>query len=357
MAKKSALHINKGVEDAPSINPNFRPKAIKSLGPDELLRGILAGDLAALSKAITMVESTSEQDRAAARILLQGALPHSGRATRIGISGVPGVGKSTFLEHYGIHLLKGDATAKVAVLAIDPSSSKNRGSILGDKTRMVELGRHDRAFIRPSASGGALGGVARATKEAMILCEAAGFTHVFVETVGVGQSETLVAQLVDCFLFLAMPGTGDELQGIKKGIMEMADIIAMNKSEADRRPAAERSALEIKRALQLFTREEDTWIPPVELISGLEGSGFEELSAALETFERHSKIKGWFEKKRVSQNVFWFERTLGEGISQLLNGRESWKKNKLQISEKVALGELSPFEASEQLLQTLAETF
>ena len=357
MAKKSALHIKKGVEDAPSINPNFRPKAIKSLGPDELLRGILAGDLAALSKAITMVESTSEQDRAAARILLQGALSHSGRATRIGISGVPGVGKSTFLEHYGIHLLKGDATAKVAVLAIDPSSSKNRGSILGDKTRMVELGRHDRAFIRPSASGGALGGVARATKEAMILCEAAGFTHVFVETVGVGQSETLVAQLVDCFLFLAMPGTGDELQGIKKGIMEMADIIAMNKSEGDRRPAAERSALEIKRALQLFTREEDTWIPPVELISGLEGSGFEELSTALETFERHSKIKGWFEQKRASQNVFWFERTLGEGISQLLNGRESWKKNKLQFSEKVALGELSPFEASEQLLQTLAETF
>jgi len=357
VSKKSALHISKGVDSAPSINPRLRAKARKTQGAEELLVGILSGDLAALARGITLVESRAEKDRAPAKNLLQAALPHSGKALRIGISGVPGVGKSTFLENYGCRLLSTDSQTRIAVLAVDPSSSKNQGSILGDKTRMVELGKHPRAFIRPSASGGALGGVARATKEAMILCEAAGFSHIFVETVGVGQSETLVAQLVDCFLFLAMPGTGDELQGMKKGIMEMADVIAMNKSEGQRRSAAERSALEIRRALQLFTKENDAWITPVTLISGLEGEGFEELDQVLDRYERHHKIKGLFEKKRAEQRVFWFERALGEGVDQLLSSNLNWKSAKVEVREKVAQGKLSPFEASEMLLERLRENF
>lgn len=357
MSKKSALHISKGVEDAPSINPRLRLKGKASLGAEELLAGIRSGDLAALARGITLVESSAVKDREQARVLLSGALKFSGNALRIGVSGVPGVGKSTFLEHYGVRLLEREPEARVAVLAVDPSSSKNHGSILGDKTRMVDLGKHPRAFIRPSASGGALGGVARATKEAMILCEAAGFTHVFVETVGVGQSETLVAQLVDCFLFLAMPGTGDELQGIKKGIMEMADVIAMNKSEGERRAAAERSALEIKRALQLFAKGHEDWITPVTLISGLEGEGFEELGQDLERYERHHKIKGQFERKRAEQRLFWFERSLSEGLDRLLAGMESWNTAKAALREQVASGALSPFEAGEVLLERVRRNF
>ena len=350
MAKKSALHINKGVEDAPSINPNFRPKAIKSLGPEDLLRGILAGNLAALSKAITMVESTSEKDRAAARILLQGALPHSGRATRIGISGVPGVGKSTFLESYGSHLLTSNASAKVAVLAIDPSSSKNRGSILGDKTRMVELGRHDRAFIRPSASGGALGGVARATKEAMILCEAAGFTHVFVETVGVGQSETAVHSMVDFFLLLKIAGAGDELQGIKRGIMEMADAIVINKADGDNIKKASLARVEFKRALHLFPPKKSGWIPEVTTCSAITHDGIDAVWEIISNYEKHAKETAYFVNKRKEQNEFWMMETIQQHLKQHFYEDETISKKVITEKEAVNKGEKSPFTAAMELL-------
>ena len=354
MAKKSALHINKGVEDAPSINPRFRNRKVQKLDVEELATAIIQGDRAALATGITLVESSAHHDRESASNLLERIMPHTGRAQRIGVSGVPGVGKSTFLEHYGMFTLSASEEAKVAVLAVDPSSSKTKGAILGDKTRMMELGKHNRAFIRPSASGGVLGGVARATKEAILLCESAGFTHVFVETVGVGQSETLVAQLTDCFLFLAMPKTGDELQGIKKGIMEIADIIAVNKSEGEGRLAAEHSATQIKQALQLFAREDHEWMPAVELISGLYSEGFEALDDHFERFFRHSAIKGLIQSKRIQQDQFWFEQSISNGLSQLLSQDASWSQLKKELIQRIAQGELSPFEASAQLLKKFA---
>lgn len=351
MAKKSALHINKGVDDAPSINPRFRTRKVQKLDVEELATAILSGDRAALATGITLVESSTPADRSAASALLERIMPHTGGAQRIGISGVPGVGKSTFLEHYGMFTLDRMPEAKVAVLAVDPSSSRTKGAILGDKTRMMELGKHERAFIRPSASGGVLGGVARATKEAILLCEGAGFTHVFVETVGVGQSETLVSQLTDCFLFLAMPKTGDELQGIKKGIMEMADLIAVNKSEGEGRIAAEHSATQIRQALQLFSREESEWMPAVELISGLYSEGFDSLENHLERFFRHGKIKGTMEAKRRVQDQFWFEQSISIGIDQLIAEHPQWSVLKADLVERIAAGELSPFEASARLLK------
>jgi LAO/AO transport system kinase len=218
---------------------------------------------------------------------------------------------------------------------------------------MMELGKHDRAFIRPSASGGNLGGVAKKTREVMLLCEAAGFNYIFIETVGVGQSETLVSKLVDCFLFLAMPGTGDELQGLKKGIMEMADIITVNKSEPPNTASGERSALSIRSALQLFSNKEFDWHPPVLLSSGLTGFGFDELEAALDRYQRHSQVKGWFEKKRKDQQAYWFENSVREGVLELLQKDMDWQKLYVKLSKAVAQGKLNPFEASAELIQTL----
>ena len=352
---KSALHISKGGGDAPSINPKLKAHSFARRSPEELALKLAMGDLSALAQGITLVESQAPADLSDASELLNLLMSKSGNAIRVGVSGVPGVGKSTFLESYGIYLLDKDPKAKVAILAVDPSSAKHQGAILGDKTRMVELGKHPRAFIRPTAAGGALGGVARATKEAMILCEAAGFNHIFVETVGVGQSETMVSQLADCFLFLAMPGTGDELQGIKKGIMEMADLVAMNKSEGEYRTAAERGALEVKRALQLVTRSQEEWIPSVSLISGLFCEGFDVLEADLERYFRHAKIKGTFEQKRNEQNQFWFERSISEGIQTLLSSDVNWISLKLGLNQQVLSKEISPFEASRQLLDRLKE--
>ena len=280
-------------------------------------------------------------------------MPYTGNSFRIGVTGVPGVGKSTFLEAYGNELLKSDEDAKVAVLAVDPSSEISKGSILGDKTRMMELGRHDRAFIRPSASGGNLGGIAKKTREVVLLCEAAGYNYIFIETVGVGQSETLVSKLVDCFLFLAMPGTGDELQGLKKGIMEMADIIAVNKSEPPNTTSGERSALSIRSALQLFSSKEFDWHPPVLLTSGLTGFGFNELDAALDRYQRHSNAKGWFKKKRKDQQAYWFENSIREGVFELLQEDTDWQERYEKLNKAVAEGKLNPFEASAEMIKSL----
>ena len=352
MAKK-ALHISKGVKDAPSVNPSLQTGKRTSRTSTELVKEIIKGNRTALAQGITIIESNTAADQNHARALLNELMPYTGNSFRIGVTGVPGVGKSTFLEAYGNTLLKSDEDAKVAVLAVDPSSEISKGSILGDKTRMMELGKHDRAFIRPSASGGNLGGVAKKTREVMLLCEAAGFNYIFIETVGVGQSETLVSKLVDCFLFLAMPGTGDELQGLKKGIMEMADIITVNKSEPPNTASGERSALSIRSALQLFSNKEFDWHPPVLLSSGLTGFGFDELEAALDRYQRHSQVKGWFEKKRKDQQAYWFENSVREGVLELLQKDMDWQKLYVKLSKAVAQGKLNPFEASAELIQTL----
>jgi LAO/AO transport system kinase len=350
---KKALHISKGVKEAPSVNPSLQTGKRTSRTLTELVKEIIKGNRTALAQGITMIESNTAADQNHARALLNELMPYTGNSFRIGVTGVPGVGKSTFLESYGNTLLKSDEDAKVAVLAVDPSSEISKGSILGDKTRMMELGKHDRAFIRPSASGGNLGGIAKKTREVMLLCEAAGFNYIFIETVGVGQSETLVSKLVDCFLFLAMPGTGDELQGLKKGIMEMADIIAVNKSEPPNTTSGERSALSIRSALQLFSNKEFDWHPPVLLASGLTGFGFDELEAALERYQRHSQGKGWFEKKRKDQQAYWFENSVREGVFEQLQKDKNWQKQYEKLSIEVADGSLNPFEASEKLVKAL----
>ena len=352
MAKK-ALHISKGVKEAPSVNPSLQTGKRTSRNSTELVQGIIKGNRTALAQGITMIESNTAADQNHARALLSELMPYTGNSFRIGVTGVPGVGKSTFLEAYGNELLKSDEDAKVAVLAVDPSSEISKGSILGDKTRMMELGRHDRAFIRPSASGGNLGGIAKKTREVVLLCEAAGYNYIFIETVGVGQSETLVSKLVDCFLFLAMPGTGDELQGLKKGIMEMADIIAVNKSEPPNTTSGERSALSIRSALQLFSSKEFDWHPPVLLTSGLTGFGFNELDAALDRYQRHSNAKGWFKKKRKDQQAYWFENSIREGVFELLQEDTDWQERYEKLNKAVAEGKLNPFEASAEMIKSL----
>jgi len=350
---KSTLNTQKSATDGPSLNPKFSAGRRPQLTIEELASGIENGDVKALAMAITLVESTVAQDVAKGQELINLVRKGSATAMRIGVTGVPGVGKSTFLENYGMFLLESDPDAKVAVLAIDPSSNKTGGSILGDKTRMIALSRHERAFIRPSASGGSLGGVARATKEALLLCESAGFTHVFVETVGVGQSETTVAQLVDAFLFLAMPGTGDELQGIKKGIMEMADIIAINKSEGENAAAAKRTKQDLSRAMQLVGDHEFDWTPPISLISALEKEGFDVLSQALDRYFRHAKGQGWLLEKRQRQELYWFEQGVQNGLHALLLANPKWKSNYDALKRAVSNGEISPFVATKTLLEEL----
>ena len=353
MAKKSALNIVKGVEQAPYINPNWKAREQLSIDIEELANGVLMGDAMALSRAITLVESTKIEDDERSRTLLNKIVPSKNKAFRIGISGVPGVGKSTFLEAYCSFLLERDSTSKIAILAIDPSSELTKGSILGDKTRMQSIGKSDRVFIRPSSSGGRLGGVARSTYEAVALCEAAGFDFIFVETVGVGQSETVVSKLTDCFLFLAMPGTGDELQGVKKGIMEMADIIALNKCDGARMAQAMESALELQTALQLITRIQDDWQTPVVQISALESSGLQEIWSELDKYHRHSMLKGWFKTKRRNQREYWFKENVGTLLFSSILKSDAWKEHHDNLLKKVASGNLSPFEASRMLVENL----
>ena len=280
----------------------------KKLSTEELTEGIRKGDRLVLSRAITLVESQRPEDMEQAEVLLQTLLPATGRSFRLGITGVPGVGKSTFIEAFGTLLT--EKGLKLAVLTIDPSSQRSKGSILGDKTRMEELARNPNAFIRPSASGSTLGGVSGKTREVMLLCEAAGFDFIIVETVGVGQSETLVHGMVDFFLLLMLAGAGDELQGIKKGIMEMADAVVINKADGDNLKPAKRAKVEYQNALHLFPANLSGWIPQVKTCSALEKSGLEEVYEMLDKFKRKVKSNGYFDKNRADQQVSWFKENL-----------------------------------------------
>lgn len=282
----------------------------KKLSTEELIEGILAGNRVVLSRAITLVESHNEADRKQAEELLQAILPSSGNSFRLGITGVPGVGKSTFIEAFGTLLT--EQGKKLAVLTIDPSSQRTKGSILGDKTRMEELSRNPNAFIRPSASGDTLGGVSGKTREVMLLCEAAGYDFIVVETVGVGQSETHVHGMVDFFLLLMLAGAGDELQGIKKGIMEMADSVVINKADGDNLKAAKRAKAEYQNALHLFPANPSGWIPQVKTCSSIDKSGLEEVLDMLSKFQNQVKGNGYFDKNRADQQVHWFKENLNE---------------------------------------------
>ena len=311
--------------------------------------GVRAGKLRQLAKAITLIESRNPDHTANAAELLNNLLPDSGNSIRIGISGVPGAGKSTFIEALGMHLI-GEGH-KVAILAVDPTSQLSGGSILGDKTRMEELAREQNAFIRPSPSGDTLGGVARKTRETMLLCEAAGFNVIIVETVGVGQSEVTVASMVDFFLLLQLPNAGDELQGIKKGVMEVADAILVNKAEGDNRPKAELARQQYENALHLFKPKSQNWIVPALTCSALHNQGITEFWQTVIEFATTMKQSGEFEAKRKLQANDWMWSLVMEELKELFMRDKHVAAMIGQIQSGVASGVTTPGAAAKRLLE------
>lgn len=320
----------------------------KQPSAQELVTGILNGNKTALSRAITLVESTNTAHLEKATAVINQCLPYGNKSVRIGITGVPGVGKSTFIEAFGRHLT--GLGKKVAVLAVDPSSSLSHGSILGDKTRMEELVKDANAYIRPSASGDTLGGVARKTREAIILCEACGFDTIIIETVGVGQSETAVHSMVDFFLLLKISGAGDELQGIKRGIMEMADLIVINKADGDNIKKARLAKTEFNRALHLFPAKTSGWQPTVTTCSAITHDGIAETWQTITDYFELTKNNGFFDTRRSEQNSYWLTETINEQLKASFYSREDIAAL-LEITKKaVQNNKLSPFAAASVLL-------
>lgn len=356
MSKKantnSALHEKDGIPQPESINKSSVEKVMlqrrNQPSAKELIAGILAQDKVALSRAITLVESTNLDHLVKANEIINGCLPHANQSIRIGITGVPGVGKSTFIEAFGKYLTS--IGKKVAVLAVDPSSTISHGSILGDKTRMEELVKDENAFIRPSASGDTLGGVARKTRETIILCEAAGFDTIIIETVGVGQSETAVHSMVDFFLLLKISGAGDELQGIKRGIMEMADTIVINKADGDNIAKAKLAKTEFNRALHLFPAKNSGWTPKVTTCSAFEKTGIDNVWKIISEYIELVNGNNYFDEKRQTQNQFWMMETINEQLkNHFYNHPEIialLEQNKLEV----ASNKKTPFSAALELL-------
>jgi LAO/AO transport system kinase len=325
-----------------------RKERREQLVPEILFQGILRQDRVVLSSAITLLESSLQEDNKKANELIKLCLPHAGKSIRIGITGVPGVGKSTFIEAFGLFVLA--LGKKIAVLAIDPSSEEGGGSILGDKTRMHELSAAENAFIRPTPSGESLGGVARKTRESILLCEAAGFDVIVIETVGVGQSETLVHSMVDFFLLLMLSGAGDELQGIKRGIMELADLLVINKADGDNRTKANLAAKEYKNALHLFPPNANDWIPKTMVCSAIENENIQEVWQEIESFRNHTTLNGWLEKKRQTQDLRWFKEALKESILHHFLDRKGASESVHDCERQIMDQSISPFDAAEQLL-------
>ncbi len=309
----AGLNVNAGVSKPPIVNPYLKPRKRQALpNAADLVEGILKGDVTRLAKAVTLVESVAPAHQAIAHEVIEKCLPHSGNSRRIGITGVPGAGKSTSIDVFGLHVLKNGG--KLAVLAIDPSSERSKGSILGDKTRMEKLSLHPSAFIRPSPSAGSLGGVARKTRETIILCEAAGYDNIFVETVGVGQSETAVHSMVDFFLLIQLAGTGDELQGIKRGIMEMADGIVINKCDGDNVERAKLAAAQFRNALHLFPPTPSKWVPEVLTYSGYFELDIDKVWDMIDRYFDYVKKTGYFDLKRQQQAKYWMVETIDEQL-------------------------------------------
>lgn len=303
-----------------------------------------------LGRAITLIESTRLEHQALAQEVLEKCLPHTGNSIRIGITGTPGVGKSSFIETIGTWLTT-EKDRKIAVLAIDPTSQVSKGSILGDKTRMNRLAADPNAFIRPSPAGDSLGGVAARTREAMLLCEAAGFNTIFIETVGVGQSEVAVHGMVDFFLLLLLPGAGDELQGIKRGIVEMADLIAINKADGDRLEPAQSARREYTRALHLFPPQASGWTPQAVTCSALTGDGIPEIWEQISGFVSLTRQNGWLETHRRQQSKNWFFDLVRHGLEQLFLNHAAVKENLQRIEKEVVEGKISSSAGAAELLQ------
>ncbi|MCC5913464.1 MAG: methylmalonyl Co-A mutase-associated GTPase MeaB [Balneolaceae bacterium] len=348
-----SLSVSKGTTRSDSVNPNYRVKKHALRSVEEYVDGIKMGDRTVLSQAITLIESSKPDYREIGEEILDNCLHMTGNSVRIGITGVPGVGKSTFIEAMGTYLT--DQGEKLAVLTIDPSSTRSKGSILGDKTRMNQLSASDLAFIRPSPTSGTLGGVAQRTRETMLLCEAAGYGTIFIETVGVGQSETAVHSMTDYFLLLMLAGAGDELQGIKRGIMEMADLIAINKAEGDNLQAAKRAAREYKNALTLFPPSPSGQKTKVMTCSALNKEGIKEIWKEIESGISAVKKSGYFETRRRSQASKWMHETINRRLKEsFLNNPEVAKKLP-ELEKKVANGEISSFSAASRLIDLFSD--
>lgn len=349
----SALRVNEGIDQPDPLNPEaarrFRDSIPKELDAANYVQGILEGNRALLSKAITMVESSLPRHQKLAQEIIAGCVPHSGKSVRVGITGVPGVGKSTFIEALGKHLTA--QGHKIAVLAIDPSSRRTKGSILGDKTRMEDLANDPNAYIRPSSSAGTLGGVARNTRESIILCEAVGFNIIFVETVGVGQSETAVHSMVDFFLLLMLAGAGDELQGIKRGIMEMADAIVINKADGDNIKKAELAAREYKNALHLFPPSPSGWAPVVITASSTEKNGIDKIWEMVEKYLNLTKSSGFFDVRRKEQALQAFTDTIEEAIRQKFYHDPLVVSHLHAVQQDILSGKISPYAAAQELFR------
>ena len=351
--KHSALHEKAGISPPEIVSSNAvnQVQKFRKIQPSsqELIDGILSGNIAALSRAITMVESTNANHLAKANELINACLPYANKSVRLGITGVPGVGKSTFIEAFGKFLTS--LGKKVAVLAVDPSSTISHGSILGDKTRMEELVKDTNAYIRPSASGETLGGVARKTREAITLCEACGFDTILIETVGVGQSETAVHSMADFFLLLKISGAGDELQGIKRGIMEMADAIVINKADGDNIKKANLAKLEFNRALHLFPAKKSGWTPTTSTCSAITHDGIPEVWETIEKFTKLTKGNHYFFEKRIEQNQHWMLETINEQLKTNFYNHTEIQKLLESTKKAVQKDEISPFAAATILLE------
>ena len=346
------LKVNRGIEKMPTVNPdaakNFINRKRTLLTADEYVTGIINGDIIILSRAVTLVESSRSDHQILAQDIITKCLPNSGKSIRIGITGVPGAGKSTFIEALGMHVIR--QGSKVAVLAIDPSSKRSKGSILGDKTRMEKLSTDKNAYIRPTPSAGSLGGVARKTRETIILCEAAGFDTIIIETVGVGQSETVVHSMVDFFLLLMLAGAGDELQGIKRGIMEMADAIAINKADGTNIDKATVAQAQYKSALHLFPLTESKWEPQVKTCSSLLNTGIEEIWQMILEYQLKTEDNSYFEQNRSNQEKQRMLETINESLLSNFY-RHPEIKNQIPTFEQLVLKDKkSSFQAAKELL-------
>ena len=349
------LVVNAGVEQPSSVTPYRRPKPKKQLlSVADFVEGIVKGNVTVLSQAVTLVESVKPEHQIVAQEVIEKCLPYSGNSVRVGISGVPGAGKSTSIDVFGLHVLEKYA-GKLAVLAIDPSSERSKGSILGDKTRMEKLSVHPKSFIRPSPSAGSLGGVARKTRETIILCEAAGFDKIFVETVGVGQSETAVHSMVDFFLLIQLAGTGDELQGIKRGIMEMADGIVINKADGDNLDRAKLAATQFRNALHLFPAPESGWTPQVLTYSGFYNLGVEEIWTMIYDYIAFVKENGYFEHRRNEQSKYWMYESINERLRDSFYHNPAIEAMLADKEQQVLQGKLTSFVAAKTLLDTYFE--
>ncbi len=355
--KESTLHVLEGrLPPEPPPEPAHRATSRRrTLSLQQYVDGILQGDRTILARAITLIESSRDADRAMAEQIVEASLPHSGNSFRVGVTGVPGAGKSSLIEVLGSYLIS-DRGQKVAVLAIDPSSRISGGSILGDKTRMSSLSASDMAFVRPSPSRGTLGGVAQRTRETMLLCEAAGFENILVETVGVGQSETAVRDMVDFFLLITLAGAGDELQGMKRGIMELADVVAINKADGANTRAAEKARSEAQNALHYLPVSQSGWTPRALTCSAQTGKGISELWECVVEFVVMTKANGWFAQARRNQTQEWMHEIIRESLRQRFDSHPAIRKRKEALEKDVLEGRMTSFRAARELLAMYSDS-